>query len=215
MMEKQIDFDMKSKKPFKRQGGFSLVEVTLAIGITAVALVSLMGMLPRGIKNLQRASDKAVMGRIHQQIMGEIQLTSWEVPTGGASAGKQAPIEDFDGMIKYYDDQGIELSRPSTEEEKFRHVYTARINLPKPGESVPTSVGKGNYSGASLPGDGGTSSKDRFLRLVLVEITSNVDERFLSNPSSGFDDLNYPGAVFTYRTMIAKMGQQFGDPKES
>lgn len=206
---------MKYRLKFRKQRGFSLVEVTLAIGITAVALVSLMGMLPRGIKTLQRASDRAVMGRIHQQIMGEIQLTSWEVPSGGASAGKQAPIEDFDGMIKYYDDQGIELTRPTTEEDKFRHVYTAKINLPKPGESVPSSVGNGNYGGATLPGDGEAISKDRFLRLVLVEITSNVDERFLNNPGAGFDDLKYPGAVFTYRTMIAKMGQQFGDPKDN
>lgn len=185
---------------------FSLVEVTLAIGITAVALVSLMGMLPRGIKNLQRASDKAVMGRIHQQVLGEIQLTAWET---GDGSNDTPPIDSFDGLVRYYDDQGIELPKPSSEEEKLRHVYTARISLPKPGASLPQSVGKGSYGGAKLPGDASVSS-DQFLRLVLVEITSNVDDRFLADPNTGFDKLTYPGAVFTYRTMVAKMGQQFG-----
>lgn len=193
--------------PHDRARGFSLVEVTLAIGITAVALVSLMGMLPKGMKTLQRANDQAVMGRIHQQILGEIQLTPWEDEAGGGTS----PVESFHGQIRFYDDQGIELF--ASEKGGMSHVYTARVSVPKVGGRLPQSVGGGSYHGAGLPGD--AASSDEFLRLVVVEVTSNVDPRFLESPASGFDQmLTYPGAIFTYRTMIAKMGRMY-DVKNS
>lgn len=190
----------------KRLGskGFSLVEVTLALGITAVALVSLMGMLPKGLQTLQQANDKAVMGRIHQQILGELQLTSWEPKETGGSP----PLESFDKQVRFYDDQGIEL--PASEKGEFNHIYTARISLPKSGTALPESVGGGSFGGVALPGEQETS--DDFLRLVLVEITSNVDESFLNSPETGFDSLNYPNAVYTYRTMVAKMGRTYDTP---
>ena len=181
--------------------GFSLVEVTLALGITAVALVSLMGMLPKGLQTLQQANDKAVMGRIHQQILGELQLTSWEPK----STGSKSPLESFDKQVRFYDDQGIEL--PDSDKGEFNHVYTARISLPKTGSQLPESVGGGSFRGIVLPGEDGPS--DDFLRLVLVEVTSNVDKSFLDSPESGFDLLDYPNAVYTYRTMVAKMGRTY------
>ena len=46
--------------------GFSLIEVTISIAITAVALVALMGMLPAGMKTMREATDRAVETRIHQ-----------------------------------------------------------------------------------------------------------------------------------------------------
>lgn len=192
---------MKTTKS-RQESGFTLVEVTLAIGITAVALVSLMGMLPRGIKTLERASDKAVMARIHQQILGELQLTSWEK---GVLSGV-VPIDSFDGTVRLYDDQGIELSGKSNSDEKFRHVYTALIHIPKETESLPESVGRGQYNGAKLPGD---SESSQFLKLVIVEITNSQDAKFLADPKNGFADLKYPGAVVSFRTIIANTGKLF------
>ena len=78
-------------KPRGPETGFSLIEVTIALGITAIALVSLMGMLPKGMETLRRAADKAIEGRIHQQILGELQLTPWETPNGG-----DIPVREFD-----------------------------------------------------------------------------------------------------------------------
>lgn len=184
--------------------GFSLVEVTLAIGITAIALVSIMGMLPKGLETLRRATDRAVMGRIHQQVLGELQLTSWEAEGGGSS-----PLDAFDGQIRYYDDQGIELE--GNEAGGQNHIYTARVTLPRSGSSLPSSVGGGTYKGTVIPGE--SQVADAYLRLVIVEITGNVDPTFLSNPSTEFDNLNYRNAVYTYRTMIAKMDRTFeADP---
>lgn len=169
--------------------GFSLVEVTLAIGITAVALVSLLGMLPKGMATLQRATDEAVTGRIHQQIMGEIQLTPWESEGGGGS-----PLDRFDRQIRYYDDQGIQMTETDRQRNPQFHVYTARITLPR--------------SVVKLPGE--ESVANIWSRLVIVDVTSSQDPRFLDNPATGFDSILSPRTVYNYRTIISKFGQQYG-----
>lgn len=186
--------------PRASTGGFSLVEVTIALGITAVALVSLMGMLPKGMETLRRAADQAIEGRIHQQVLGELQLTPWE-PVGGGTS----PIDSFHRSVRFYDDQGIELEESKKGETE--HVYTARIHVPKKGDSLPLSVGAGNHPGvmASSGGEGELV----YLRLVIVEVTSIVDPRFLQNPVNAFDDSEFQKHIRTFRTFIAKMGQEF------
>lgn len=184
--------------------GFSLVEVTLAIGITAVALVSLMGMLPKGMQTLQKANDLAVMGRIHQQILGELQLTPWESTMGGA------PIDSFDGMVRYYDDQGIELA--PADKGSFAHVYTARITIPRQGGKLPQSVGGGNHGGVKVPGEQSmldVGSAEDFMRLVIVEVTGITDPRFLEGLPATFDSAEALSGIRVYRTVVAKMGQEY------
>lgn len=186
----------------RRDAAFSLVEVTLALGITAVALVSLMGMLPQGMKTLQRANDQAVMGRIHQQILGEIQLTPWEAEGGGSP-----PLDSFDKSVRFYDDQGIEL--PASDKGEFNHIYTARILLPRAGQTMPNSVGSTSHGGVAIPGD--DEMTPELVRLVVVEITGSADERFLNDPVNGFDSLS-PKVIQTYRTLAVKMGRVFDNP---
>lgn len=190
---------IKLSRSRKSESAFSLVEVTLALGITAVALVSLMGMLPQGMKTLQRANDQAVMGRIHQQILGEIQLTPWESKSGGIP-----PLESFDRTIRIYDDQGIQL--PDSDRGEMNHVYTARLTLPRTGQTMPNSVGGTSHGGVNLPGD--SEATPELVRLVLIEITGSSDPNFLSDPLSGFDSLS-PKVIQTYRTVAVKMGREF------
>ena len=181
---------------------FSLVEVTIAMGITAVAMVSIMGLLPGGMQTMQRANDKAIEARIHQQILGELQLTPWEAVSGrGAS-----PVDAFDKTVRYYDDQGIELLERQKGERE--HVYTARINLPKKGDQLPASVGKDSWKGTRLPGQ--TGDDRELTRLVIVEVTSIVDPAFLQSAGASFDDPKYRNKIYTFRTNIVKMGREFG-----
>ena len=42
-----------------RSTGFSLIEVTLAIGITAFALIAIVGLIPTGLRSTQEANDQA------------------------------------------------------------------------------------------------------------------------------------------------------------
>lgn len=110
----------KLRKDRSRVSGFSLVEVTLAMAIAAVALVTLFGLLPQGLNTMREAGDLAIGGRIHQQVLNEIQMADFD------------SIGQFDGLVIYYDAQGEEIdaqrggagSTPPT-----GTVYSARVVL--------------------------------------------------------------------------------------
>ena len=52
--------------------GFSLVEVTLAIGVAALALIVLMGMLPAGLKTQQSSMQQTTANRIMATIFADL-----------------------------------------------------------------------------------------------------------------------------------------------
>lgn len=148
---------MKNQPPQSSQhrgasSGFSLIEVTISVAITAVALVSLMGMLPQGMKTMAKATDTAITARIHQQIVGELMLTEWE----------QRHI--FDKEERGYDDQGIHIMTNGnifvSRRTKENVIYQARIRVPT--------------QDVTLPG----GDVDPNLQLVLVDVTSDDRDGF-------------------------------------
>lgn len=60
------------KSPKLRPAGFSLVEVTLALGIVAVSLLSLIGLLPAGLGSLRSAMDQTVHAQVVQRVSAEV-----------------------------------------------------------------------------------------------------------------------------------------------
>jgi len=132
-------------RPAAKIAGFSLIEVTIAVAITAVALVSLMGMLPKGMQTMSAATDRAIEGRIQQQIVSELMLTEWQNRS------------TFDQEIRGYDDQGIHISTNSSvfanERTEDDVIYRARIRM----------------QGSSVVLPGGEVDPD--LQLVLIDIT--------------------------------------------
>ena len=54
--------------PIKRASGFSLVEVTLALGVAAVCLLVLLGLLPTGTKTQQNSIQQTTANQILSQI---------------------------------------------------------------------------------------------------------------------------------------------------
>jgi uncharacterized protein (TIGR02598 family) len=52
--------------------GFSLVEVTLAIGIVAFALLAITGLLPVGLKSLKESDENAAAGALLQMVTDSI-----------------------------------------------------------------------------------------------------------------------------------------------
>ncbi len=161
--------------------GFSLIEVTISIAITAVALVALMGMLPAGMKTMREATDRAVETRIHQQILGEVMLADWD---------DQTRLQNlFHDKIRYYDDQGIELEA-GMDDFDFSHVYTARIQIPNQALVMP-----------------GADASKANLQLVIVEITSLNEPSFKNG--SGFDNENFSESIRTFQGTVAKTGNNF------
>ena len=54
--------------PIKKASGFSLVEVTLALGVAAVCLLVLLGLLPTGVKTQQNSIQQTTANQIISQI---------------------------------------------------------------------------------------------------------------------------------------------------
>ena len=173
---------------------FSLIEVTIAMAIAAVALVTLLGLIPQGMSTMREAGDEAIMGRIHQQIMNELQMADFDA------------LDTYEGMEIFYDGQGEELgdNRGSKSGAKgsFEHIYSARIAIPKvSGGSMPDSVGGGKFDGFSF--DGG-KSKNSLLRPVVIEVAA------VAGLADIFDwSEKYRNIIHTYQTSVVKMGQAF------
>ena len=115
----------------QRRGGFTLIEVTLAVGIAAVALVSLMAMIPQGLQAMRLATDTAVETRIHQQVISEISLAPWK------------DRDVYNEQIRYYDDQGIQVTEEDHRRDPLQYniVYAARLLVPKSGDNLPKRIG--------------------------------------------------------------------------
>lgn len=174
--------------------GFSLVEVTIAMAIASVALVTLIGMLPQGMETMREAGDQAIQGRIHQQILNEIQMASFE------------RLDDYDKLELYYDSQGEELgtsTRDSSVKGEFEHIYSARVTVPKQGGgSAPQSVGGASFSGLRF-GSGFQPVEE--LRLVIVEVAAVAGR----GGTFDWDDEKNRSMIATYQSYVVKMGQDY------
>ena len=56
------------KRPLRRTAGFSLVEVTLALGVAAFCMITLLGLLPAGLKTQQNSIQQTTATQIISQI---------------------------------------------------------------------------------------------------------------------------------------------------
>lgn len=75
---------------------FSLVEVTLALGIVAFSLLTLVGLIPMGLTTFHKAVNASISSQIVQQVVTDMQQTDFSQLT------QSIPI-------RYFDDQGNEL----------------------------------------------------------------------------------------------------------
>ena len=119
----------------KRASGFSLPEITMAVGIAAMAIVLLLGLLPSGMNSIQAASNTLAETRIYQQIIGEVQSANWGVTGGTAAATIPTALQIYDGAKRLFDDQGTPLPE-SGANNSMRVNYVARITLEPPGTTA-------------------------------------------------------------------------------
>jgi len=72
------------KPPMCRTAGFSLVEVTLALGVAAISLIVLMGLLPAGLKTQQNSAEQTVANGVMTEILGDLRA-DLRLPPGQVS----------------------------------------------------------------------------------------------------------------------------------
>lgn len=203
------------------QAGFSLVEVSIAMAIAAVALVSLIGLIPQGLKTMEEAADQSIEARIHQQVLSELQLTPFRDKSNNPDIST-SPLRQFHRQVRIYDSQGVELgyqtrggsftkapSSFSTEDLDFNWNYTARIWMPVfESGAVPPSMDDGPAATEVIEDSG------EELVTVIVEIVpfaipgDGLMDRLSAAPSFLNDEENF-SQIHSYQTTIVRMGQDF------
>lgn len=223
---------MKNPTKPRRKAGFSLVEVSIAMAIGAVALVSLIGLIPQGLKTVEEATDQSIEARIHQQILGELQLTPFRDKNNNPDL-HTSPLKQFHRQVRIYDGQGVELGyqdrlgsftkAPSSfneEELDFNWNYTARIWMPHfQNGRVPPSMDDGfTFLGFHRPpgydptSSYGNSADD--LLIVIVEIVpiaipgNGLMDR-LSSAMAFFNHFDNFDQIRSYQTTVVRMGHDF------
>lgn len=146
----------------------------MSVAIMAVGVVTLMGLLPHGIEISGKTANELAFSRISQQVLGELQASSWVSLDSTAAA----PIR------KFYDDQGIEIEKDA-EDFVYRLSYVAEIELPA---TTDNDVG----AMARLPANSAAGEGQSNLRRAIIRIADK--------PTEDFDFLTAPKS--SYRTIV-------------
>jgi uncharacterized protein (TIGR02598 family) len=188
-----------------RQRGFSLVEVTLAIGIVSFAFLAILGLIPIGLQTFRSAIDTSVSAQIFQRVINEAQQTDFDtlvdrphlpdypsLPPAGFTF--RAPSVGAPAL-RYFDDQGNEC--PAT---KAIYYVNTRIIV-----------------STELPNSASSASANFDLAMITVQIANNpgrfnLEEKFresaaASDPNSPLRQLwkaNPAFTVLTHSTLVAR-----------
>lgn len=106
-------------------GGFSLIEIVVALGIVSTVLVALVGMAGIGMGTMRKAADRTAETRVLEDVLGDIQLSAWD------------EVERLDGEVRYYDEQGLRTRGAGGDVSYAARVDTegGGVDLPGAGES--------------------------------------------------------------------------------
>jgi len=84
-----------------RVSAFSLVEVTLALGVAAICLIAVFGLLPVGVQTNRNATSQTAATNIIAAVIADLRAT----PTSGATSSQFA-ITFGTAKTLYFDDEG-------------------------------------------------------------------------------------------------------------
>ena len=143
-----------SREPSRRnhhRGGFTLIEVLIALGICVSVLVVLLGILPGALNQMNKAADLVNHQRITDLITGEAQLTQWE------------DFLNMDGKIRYFDNQGAYIPDELLSQKQNSITYAAKIVLPQKNEGL-------YYPGITEPND--------YTRRIVIHVANTTKAPF-------------------------------------
>lgn len=166
------------RSAFRREanirGGFSLVEVVLAIGVVAFAFIAIFGMLPTGMGISRQAMDASVGSQIAQRVINDAQQTDFSELLKDAS-GKTIAGTNQTGRkaVRYFDDQGGELTEAS------RHLAIYHVNT----RIMPATA---------MPKVGTSNADNVHLAIVTVQVANNPANRELALSQDSSDAQDKP-----------------------
>lgn len=127
------------RKRFTKNSGFSLVEVTIALGLVTFVLVALLGLFGVGMEASKGSMNSTALGQVlaHASLIKERVVPS-EIEGEPDKVYLLAPGDD--PLIVYYNRDGS-LFAPGQdmEEADYTHAYKVTISAVSPSASGPPS----------------------------------------------------------------------------
>ena len=107
-----------SAPPFRPRSGFSLVEVVLALGIAAFALMTLVALLPQGISLIGESEEEARAVNALTQVLADREASPalslserFKLPSARGLTGVATGSFGLDGGGVYQENPNLEASR--------------------------------------------------------------------------------------------------------
>jgi uncharacterized protein (TIGR02598 family) len=123
-----------------KQAGFTLVEMTLAIGVLALAMIPLVGLLPMGLNVFHQAIDSSVESQMAQLVTNEAQQTDFNTLIGANTTRFLQSTTP-----RYFDAQGNELAQSTNAIYQVRTILTPRPLMPyNPSSTTPLAATNAN-----------------------------------------------------------------------
>jgi len=111
-----------SRAPWR--AGFTLVEIAVALGVTAVSLVGTLVLLQNGFSAYRSAMDSSISTTIIQQVVSQYQLADFQ-KLQALATGEDPPRETH-----AYDERGLPLAAGDSGEAIYRSVGEVRQGTP-------------------------------------------------------------------------------------
>jgi uncharacterized protein (TIGR02598 family) len=114
----------RSEKPgivekMRRTAGFTLVEVTLAMGLVSFALLPLMALLPQGLSTVRYSATETALGAMLGKVRSELNQSSFD------TLNQTLPSA---ASPWYFDEAGTRVDAADTQKHYF--VVSAAVDIP-------------------------------------------------------------------------------------
>ncbi len=192
------DHSSSARSFFQRRGGFSLIEVSIAIAVVAVAVVTLMALIPAGMGQFQAAMDSTLSAQIAQRVITDAEQADFDklVPSTGGSGFYVLPY-------RYFDAQGLEVvaanpGNPS-QQDRVRIVYQVRVRGSFPGSGDGTAEAS---TFTSIPGS--PRFNPRASTFLTVQVAHNPLLRVLETDKELWKNKAAP--MHTFSAVITRNG---------
>ena len=140
-----------SQGPARLSHGFSLIEVTLALGIVAFAMIPIIGLVSSGMKSLRGSMDDAVRGEIVRKVVAE----AGRVPYTNLSTA-------FNNRLFYFDDEGVQQASSNAQT-----IFVASNSIANPPVLLTTNTDIAQLLRVTVRHFADTNNKTVYSQLIL------------------------------------------------
>jgi uncharacterized protein (TIGR02598 family) len=130
--------------------GFSLIEVTIALGVFAFAMIPIIGLVSSGMKSLRGSMDDGVRGEIVRKVVGE----AMRVPYTNLSS--------LNGTNFYFDDEGVQQASSNAQT-----IFVASSSIANPPSLVTTNTNIAQLLRVTVRHFADTNNKTVYSQLIL------------------------------------------------